>query len=382
MGALVERHRGLWAFYVQDELLTPIGMADSALLLQELPRGAEVAVGHHPRGGEYQPVDQHDIIELASGNLYASAPDIAEFMKFVFRDGEVEGGRILEADTMWSMYDVAWERPRDPRPMGLGWFVSHARLPEPMVHHTGTIQGTESMLALLPGSRIGVFVVANGSGFADLYGELVVEALELLLETTTGDKPVELVEEPKTPVDAEVLDRYQGTWVCGDEVVEVFRRGGKLRVQYGGVSLRLVPTAEARFRVEHWLADPGHLVVEFFVDDPEAEDLMVVHIEELEHTICPRYPEVDHIPPLWEDITGHYRVVPRVESEWFDGDHLGDLDAVIDGGVLRLGGLVVWPESERELRVVGGQWDGETVLRDERTGELTFQHEVDVPTDR
>jgi len=378
MANVVDRTRGPFPFYMRDELLRPIGMEDSAFLFQDLADGATVAMGYHGGDEGNEPYDQGDLIRLGSGNLYATVPDLADLIRFVLRDGEVDGEALLEPETLWSMYEVQYDRPRDPKPMGLAWFTSRTRFPELLVHHTGTVAGTESMIALLPESKLGVAVVSNSDRFGDLIGSVAVEALDLMLETKTGDLPLEPDEGEAVRRDPEVLERFVGTWVCDGDLVSVFRNGHRLKARVGGTTLRLVPLAGGGFRVDHWLGDPGNMKVRFFVGDADEEDIMVIAIEEMEHVICPRYPAVNEVPPLWEEIAGRYRAVPRVESTYFDGD-FGEVEAVVEDGTLRLGGLRVWPLSPSELRVVGGEWDGETVLRDPETGEMVFQHERDIP---
>ena len=76
LGLLIEELRGgLWPYYMQRELLRPIGMSSSAFLSERLPSGRTIATGYFPVNGKNLPGGEYDIIYMPSGNLHATARD-------------------------------------------------------------------------------------------------------------------------------------------------------------------------------------------------------------------------------------------------------------------------------------------------------------------
>lgn len=369
LAALTEAATGeLWVFHVYDQIFAPIGMHDSVLALDHLPSHAEVAVGHADVDGASVESSQFDIIGMASGNQVSSVADLTAFARWVFRDGD----GLLEPDTLWDSFEPQYAVPRDPETHGLGWETTDRRFDEPLVFHTGTIQGTRTMLGLLPESRLGVVVVGNSDRFAGPANEIAVQALEHMLDAR--GTPTQERERPDTvDLERDRLDRFEGIWVLGGDPVDVWRKGDKLKARYQGFTVALRPIGEDRFAMEHWLGDPGDVRVRFHLGDP---DLMVVDLERVEYKVGLRY-DVDALPLSWHDLVGRYRRAPRVSSAHWDADASWPSTVTLtDEGVLTLPGMPLWPISDTELLVVGGEWDGETVLWDPDARTLTHGSNV------
>jgi len=149
--------------YVQDEILTPLGMKDSTLLVkradpQLLTWGHVLDAQGHPVPSTVFPYNR---IHSPSSDLHSNVLDMARWAMANMNHGELDGRRILQA----SAYDVMWKR--GPSPVGLSWFLGEYR-GNVMVGHSGGDTGYASDLAMLPEKKIAVVWMTNsdwrGSG--------------------------------------------------------------------------------------------------------------------------------------------------------------------------------------------------------------------------
>jgi MYXO-CTERM domain-containing protein len=360
---LLDTTGDLWGELLYDEILDPIGMQGSAIALGHLPADAIVAMGHADIDGESVPTVQYDVIALASSSLIVQVDHLTAFARWVFRDGD----GVLEPDTMWASFEPQYARLRDPEEHGLGWSTTSRRFDEQLVYHTGTMHGTSTIVALLPESQLAVVVIGNSDRFAQPANQIAVEALDLMLETR--GTPTQTREPPEAvDVSSDELDSFVGTWIVGGEPAQVERSGERLYVHYQGVRLRMLPIGDDTFTLDHWLGDPGDIRLTFRLGEP---DLLIVDLESMDYQIGLRY-DGDGLPAQWLDLVGQYERRPRIPSIGWDADASWASEVTLgDGGVLMLPGKPLWPISDTELLVVGGQWDGETVIWDPELRQLT-----------
>jgi CubicO group peptidase (beta-lactamase class C family) len=93
--------------YLKDHIFTPLGMKDTGFQI-----GAEQRkrlVGMHARGadGALSPmpfeVTQEPEFHMGGGGLYGTAPDYIRFLRALLNGGELDGSRILKAETVRTM---------------------------------------------------------------------------------------------------------------------------------------------------------------------------------------------------------------------------------------------------------------------------------------
>ncbi len=205
LGRIIEVIRGIeppapeavsgWPYYMSDELLIPMGMEDTAFGSDSLLYGKaptlNVAMGYYQEDGKNKPYNQFDIIELASGNMQSTMHDMIKFAQFLFSVGESGKDKIISPDTLWSMFEEQYTKPRDPKTNGLTWFTDREQLDELLVFHSGTNQGFISMIALMPERKLGFIVFSNSTRFEDLQNQLAIDTLRLMLETKYGIAPLQ-----------------------------------------------------------------------------------------------------------------------------------------------------------------------------------------------
>jgi len=367
LGLVIERVRGDFPIYMADSLLDPIGMTDSAFLSQEIAGDGDVATGYAYVEGENRPLTQYDIIGMPSANLYSTIGDMSELARFIFRGGISDGNRIIRNETLGLMFQPQYFRPGDPQGNGLGWFVDTKALSEKVVFHSGTIQGTVSYLGLIPARKLGVVFGANSSAFGDLAPELMTEALQLMLRDRRGITP---------------LSSFLGKYIVDGEVVVVSIHRRKLTALFQGRRVSLIPLRKWAYKMEHWWVDIGDLSVEFLPANGGDEIIMILTVAGSYHITCPKYPEVKTVPPIWEKLEGEYKTHTRIRSAYSDADVLGDMAIEIVDKVLLAPELkaALWPISSREILIVGGAFDGETMVYEEETGNLFWQDVIYRPS--
>ena len=397
LGYIIQEMRGEpFPRYMKENLLTPIGMGNSAFVSSSIPAQRDVALGYEYYKGEQYPYEQGDITSLPSGNLYSTIEDMSTFVRFVFRDGEANSEQIINPETLMLMFEDQFSSQRDPQPMGLGWKTARVLGSERLVWHDGGPgEGIGSLVAFLPERKLGVVLFANEVSFeGSVSVPLAIEILELMLETKYGVTPPE--DETLEPVDIDrsLLDDYAGKYIVFGEVMDVSLSGDHLKASIQGMKLDLIPVGGTTFRVDHWLLKLGlaellplpidlrELELEFLAGDEADADVMILNIADIAYEVCPKYPEFTDVPPFWDELAGEYDLVYRLPSGRVGNEVVGQSEIRIEDGVLGMAGLVgpVLPISETEIIILSGSFAGETMMYEPDTGYIYHQSIVYQPT--
>ena len=102
---------------------------------------------------------------------------------------------------------------------------------------------------------------------------------------------------------------------------------------------------------------------------------MIINFENIFFEICPRYPDLEEIPPLWNDLTGEYDLVARLPSGAAGSDVLGKTSIQVEDGILQMSGLVgpILYNHETEIIILSGPFAGETMVFEPGTGNIYHQ---------
>ena len=389
------RHKS-FAYYMEENLLDRIGMENSSFLWADIAAQKDVALGYEYYRGKYYPRQQGDINSLPSGNLYSTLDDMSAFVKFVFRGGEAGGEQIIKPETLKLMFENQYSSRRDPQPMGLGWKIARAPGSELLVWHDGgPSEGIGALVALLPERRLGIVLFSNATSFeSSVSVTLAVDILELMLETKYGILPSEDEIPEEIKIDPSRLQDYAGRYVAFGKVMDVSSSGSRLKARIQGIELDLIPVDQTKFRASHWLVKLGlaglfnlpidlrELEIEFLVGDESDEDVMIINIGDIAYEICPRYPGLEDIPPLWQNLAGEYELMARLPSGSAGTDVLGHSRIRMEDGVLQVAGFVgpILPISETEIVIQSGSFVGETMVYEPATGNIYHQGLVFKPT--
>jgi len=186
LGDLIAKVSGQsFAAYVEEQILLPLGMNDSSILIRDVDP-ALLANGHVQEEGGKIRVSEHYAYNRRHGPsscLYSNVVDMSRWAIANMNRGELEGRRILDA----SSYELLWAPEkgvgvRDGRMdhVGLSWFLSDYAGYQ-TVSHGGRDTGYQTNFVIVPDAGVAVIVLTNYSGSDDTVSEVTRLALELAL---------------------------------------------------------------------------------------------------------------------------------------------------------------------------------------------------------
>ncbi len=379
LGRIIEVVRGDWfAFYMRDSLLLPIGMNSSGFLAQDIIGQSRIAVGYYKDGKNNIPINQYDLITLASGNLYTTLEDMNAFARFIFNKGNVNGHQIINETTLSLMFQDQYSTFSDPQQIGAGFFLDNFMLPEneQMVFHAGTNQGTASIIALIPEQKLGVILYSNSEEFVDPSKSLALEILSIMHETKTGLKK-QIDDYEFHEVDSTILQSYVGKYAIEGDIAEIYlTSAGNLKISYQGANMDLDPLNDSTFVASHWFLNVGDIKVKF------VEDYMIVTIENVAHIICPSYEINEEYMASWLPFLGDYEAWQRHYSVYTANEIPYNVVLKVEDDIFTLiwpTNFILEPISQTELMILSGPFDGEIMQLDLASGAIYWQNRVFIP---
>lgn len=160
-GYLVEVASGEpFAQYVQDHILTPLGMIGTTFAQPHPPAlQAHMAVGYRPGGaGQIAENGQYGAWSPTGAGTVATATDMGRFMIAQLADDPRLGAGVAQSLRQQHF-------TMDPRVPGMGWILQEQpRDGQPLLFKDGDVPGFHANLAMLPKQGLGIYVVYNGDG--------------------------------------------------------------------------------------------------------------------------------------------------------------------------------------------------------------------------
>ena len=172
-GEVVARVSGKpFADYLEQELLTPLGMNDCVAYADRAAPNAALATAHVLVDGELETTTTRVTpLVAAAGGIACSAESMAKWMKFVLAEGRNDDGRQLVSEENFD--ELVKPVTLLPVPgflaehagavlnaYALGWNLStfHG---EPMLSHGGGVWGMTTFIAVMPEQKLAVFASNN-----------------------------------------------------------------------------------------------------------------------------------------------------------------------------------------------------------------------------
>jgi CubicO group peptidase (beta-lactamase class C family) len=166
--------------YVQHNILTPLGMKDSTLLVREA--NPQLLTSPHIMENDKIVVSKifpYNRAHSPSSTLYSSIEDMSRWAIANLNRGELDGKSILKRETVDSM----WRPVVDAFSMkeGISWFTSEKQ-GHRFVMHSGGDTGFESLLMLAPDDQVAVVAMSNfASTKQDYIHDFVTGAMRIML---------------------------------------------------------------------------------------------------------------------------------------------------------------------------------------------------------
>jgi CubicO group peptidase (beta-lactamase class C family) len=171
-GEVVARVSGkTWSEFVEQRIMVPLGMNNSATTHQRLTDKKNVALPHSFIEGELTSLEAMDIdLGAAAGGIYTSVSDLSNWLLMHLDDGKWGDTTLISSKNhseMWKPHtNMGFTVKGSPnynshfKAYGLGWRIGDkANLIE--VSHTGGLPGMLSKTTLIPEIDLGVVVLTN-----------------------------------------------------------------------------------------------------------------------------------------------------------------------------------------------------------------------------
>ncbi len=145
--------------YVQHNILTPLGMKDSTLLVREA--NPQLLASPHVMENDKVVVSKifpYNRAHAPSSTLYSSIEDMSRWAIANLNRGELDGKRILKRETV----DAMWRPVVDALSMkeGISWFTTDKQGHRFVLHSGGDV-GFESLVVLAPEDGVAVVGMSN-----------------------------------------------------------------------------------------------------------------------------------------------------------------------------------------------------------------------------
>jgi len=250
LGAVIEQVSGLtYQEYVKQNILQPLGMERTFFDRREVEADHDAAQPYIVEGdGKRTPGRYLYGAVTSDGGLISSVADMTRYVRMYLDDGRGQEGRLIEPSSLAAMTEAHVEVPRqpflspsedgrlraelgDPAPSnyyGFGLGVIPDFMGHRLIQHGGSVGVATAHMAFIPDRRLGIVLLANGSGYSLLqlahYGlalalgqepddllfrrsEMALERLEGVYETFRGTMCFVVrrradflaVEDPETP---------------------------------------------------------------------------------------------------------------------------------------------------------------------------------------
>lgn len=184
-----------WERFVQDRILTPLGMTDTTFAIADMLRAREPAVPYTERRDTtelYQIPYYSDAIGVApAGAMNSNIVDMSKWLIALMNDGQIEGRQVLPEAVIKQTLAPSMALPNTQLEVrgwgeilnaayGMGrWTASYRG--HLITYHGGDLPGFHSQVSTMPNDSIGVIVLVIGNHAAPLYNIVSYNVYERLL---------------------------------------------------------------------------------------------------------------------------------------------------------------------------------------------------------
>ena len=181
LGGIIEKLSGLsYAEYVRKKILEPLGMANTGFLGEEVPELATPYVV--PQEGQPRPGKIRPIPIGSDGALVSTVLDLAKYLGMWLRRGAPLVSEKSYEELVKPRVPMPSE-PRWPEPVGQSFYALGLSVQKffgrTLIGHGGSVLVYTAHIGFVPEEKVGVAILANGSGYP--MAQFAQAALALLL---------------------------------------------------------------------------------------------------------------------------------------------------------------------------------------------------------
>ncbi len=176
--------------YVQENILEPLGMEESTFLLEDVDQNLLASPHISGSGGEMVVAKlPYNRPFAAANNMFTNVEDMAKMAQASLGYGELDGERILSADSFGAMWEAhsatrSFGKAYPSKMMpdwGYGWFIGEIE-GHPAYNTFGREHGFHAGMIVIPDENLAVIAMGNGPVIESYYAsETAVDVMGTLL---------------------------------------------------------------------------------------------------------------------------------------------------------------------------------------------------------
>ncbi|MGQ9679162.1 MAG: serine hydrolase [Candidatus Bathyarchaeia archaeon] len=269
LGHIIEKVSGEpYTSYVKKNILIPLSMMRSLFMKEEVDLDPNVATPYIvTKEGERIPSTYPYGAILSDGGLISNVEDMARYIMMYLDYGMYKETRLAREDSIREMMKPRVKTPDEPfisdydRYYGYGLGINSSFSGYDLISHGGSVSTATAYMGFIPAKKIGVMVLANGSGYPLNYiGEY---ALALLLGEDPYKLPVFKYEKIQKNLEG-VYETYKATMRA-----KVVSKGSLLALEIGDkyrdLTVPLVPVDwEGAVKIFHGISMDRRISAEFY----------------------------------------------------------------------------------------------------------------------
>ena len=209
-----------YADFLYTEILQPLGMENTTYRERDARDDQpQLAASYDPAAGFIERAFRADIgVFSPAGSIASTGEDMARWMRFHLNGGELDGVRLLRADTHARMQERLFPGREDGADMAHG-FMSRPYRDQTFWGHGGAINSFLSNMQLVQPLGLGVFVSQSGTR-AGAYRRLP----QLVVDRALGLDPVNAPPPGRLSLGESELEIYAGRYTANRREAEGFEK--------------------------------------------------------------------------------------------------------------------------------------------------------------
>ncbi len=296
LGLVIESVTGMdYPAYVQQQLLGPLGMADSGFFAhqEDIPGLALPYIREFDH-----PQSEFPSMLTSSGGFFSTAHDMLGLLDWVLKVGQT--APRVPAELVRSMLtDQKTEKALDESfQSGWSWILEDH--PSPMkgqyAYQIGNTMHYNAVMAVVPEHRMGVVLICNTGGVMETLEEMARMILMTAIQEQTGKVfpvPLPPAWPPLVEPAREDIERIRGQYLMQTDLLRVYPLEGHAVVTTGGQTL------QTAYHADGWFS----LGERYRINVSRLEDQKVLMVD-----------QGGYVYPAGIDVSGRYHLPPDVFS--------------------------------------------------------------------